>query len=114
MLVVGAMGFSGMLSSNRAVDTIYQDNLRNTQRIAALNEYAKDMIMERSLSGQHNPILPVSRLHDHPVQLHMDNIVQNLSRIDSTWEVLMARDLPADVAALAEQFREDYRALYAD
>ncbi|MGM0615641.1 MAG: methyl-accepting chemotaxis protein [Pseudomonadota bacterium] len=111
MLVVGAMGFSGMVSSNRAVDTLYQDNLRNTQRIAALNEYAKDMIMELSLSGQHNPLLPVSSLHDHPVQLHMDNIVQNLSNIDATWEALMARDLPDEVAALAEQFREDYRAL---
>ncbi|MGY4879052.1 methyl-accepting chemotaxis protein [Vreelandella aquamarina] len=114
MLVVGAMGFSGMVSSNRAVDTLYQDNLRNTQRITALNEYAKDMVMELSLSGQHNPVLPVSSMHDHPVQMHMDNIVQNLSKIDATWHELTnteLHELPPEVEVLANQFNDNYREL---
>ncbi|MGS2742150.1 methyl-accepting chemotaxis protein [Halomonas sp. LS-001] len=114
MLVVGAMGFSGMVSSNRAVDTLYQDSLRNTQRITALNEYAKDMVMELSLSGQHNPVLPVSSMHDHPVQMHMDNIVQNLSRIDATWHELTNTELhalPPEVEALANRFNDNYRDL---
>ena len=114
MLIVGAMGFSGMVSSNRAVDTLYQNNLRNTQRINALNEYAKDMVMELSLSGQHNPVLPVSSIHDHPVQRHMDNIVQNLSRMDATWHELTNTDLhelPPEVAALANRFNDNYRDL---
>lgn len=111
MLVIGAMGFSGMRSSNNAVDTIYQQNLRNTQQLARLNEIAKDMVMELSLSAQHDPMLSVSALHDHPVQQHMNNIVQNLSAIDSAWHSFSSQPLSPEVAALADQFSEDYRQL---
>ncbi|RCV86196.1 methyl-accepting chemotaxis protein [Vreelandella rituensis] len=113
MLVVGALGFSGMLSSNRAVDTIYQENMRDTQNLAQLNELAKDIILELSLSAQHEPILPVSSLHDHPVQFHMDNIVQNLSKIDATWHEFSSHEMSPEVEALADEFRDGYRNLLA-
>lgn len=111
MLIIGALGFSGMVSSNRAVDTIYQDNLRNTQRIGQLNEHSKDMVMELSLAGQHDPMLSVSALHDHPVQMHMDNIIQNISQIDAIWHAYSAREMSADTEALAARFRESYQRL---
>jgi methyl-accepting chemotaxis protein-1 (serine sensor receptor) len=111
MLLVGAMGFSGMMTASRSVDTIYQNNLHDTQRIAALNEHAKDVIMELALAGQHDPILPVSDLHNHEVQMHMDNIVQNLSEIDSHWQELTAHDLSPEVQDVADRFMEDYRQL---
>ncbi|PJX12776.1 methyl-accepting chemotaxis protein [Halomonas sp. 141] len=111
MLIIGALGFSGMVSSNRAVDTIYQENLRDTQRIAQLNEHSKDMIMELSLAGQHDPWLSVSGLHDHSVQMHMDNIVQNISQIDTIWHAFSDTQMSAEVEALAARFRESYQQL---
>ncbi|NYS61773.1 methyl-accepting chemotaxis protein [Vreelandella salicampi] len=111
MLLIGAMGFNGMMSSNRSVDNIYQNNLRNTQRISALNEHAKDMIMELALAGQHDPILPVSDLHNHEVQMHMDNIVMNLSEVDSHWQELTENELSPEAQAIADQFMVDYRQL---
>ncbi|UXZ54347.1 methyl-accepting chemotaxis protein [Halomonas sp. 7T] len=111
MLIIGALGFSGMVSSNRAVDTIYQENLRDTQRIAQLNEHSKDMIMELSLAGQHDPMLAVSALHDHSVQMHMDNIVQNISQIDTIWHAFSANEMSAEVESLSARFRESYQQL---
>ncbi|UYV18585.1 Tar ligand binding domain-containing protein [Halomonas qaidamensis] len=111
MLGISAMGFSGMASSNRAVDTIYQENLRDTQRIAQLNDHSKDMIMELSLSGQHDPVLSVSTLHDHSVQMHMDNIIQNISQIDAIWHAYSSNEMSAETEALAARFRESYQQL---
>lgn len=111
MLIIGALGFSGMVSSNRAVDTIYQENLRDTQRIAQLNEHSKDMIMELSLAGQHDPMLAVSALHDHSVQMHMDNIIQNISQIDAIWLAYSSNEMTAETEALAARFRESYQQL---
>jgi len=111
MLVIGAMGFSGMMSSNRATEEIYRQHLLDTQRLGSLNEYAKDMVMELSLSGQHDPLLPVSALHDHPVQMHMDNIVQNLSRFDATWQVFSNSIDSGVMQQLADRVIGDYREL---
>lgn len=111
MLVVGAMGFGGMVFSNRATEEIYSEHLLDTQRLGSLNEYAKDMVMELSLAGQHDPMLPVSTLHDHPVQMHMDNIVQNLSRFDATWQVFSDSIGSEVMQQLADRVIGDYRGL---
>ncbi|UYO73976.1 methyl-accepting chemotaxis protein [Halomonas qinghailakensis] len=111
MLVIGALGFSGMTSSNQAIDTIYQTNLKNTQQIASLNERAKDMLLELSLAGQHDPGLAVSALHDHPVQLHIDNVQNNEQQIDSLWQAYVTQRLSSAGEALTEQFQEHYSRL---
>jgi len=100
-----------MASSSRAVDTLYQDSLRSTQRITSLNDYAKDMVMELALAGQHDPVLAVSQLHDHTVQMHMDNIIFDLSALDKAWQALTDSGLDAKTETIAEQFRKDYRTL---
>lgn len=111
MLFIGALGFGGMASSSRAVDQLYQDSLRSTQRIMSLNDYAKDMVMELALAGQHDPVLAVSQLHDHTVQTHMDNIIFDLSALDKAWQELIDSGLDAKTETIAEQFRQDYRTL---
>ncbi|MDP3535278.1 MAG: methyl-accepting chemotaxis protein [Halomonas sp.] len=108
MLAMGALGFSGMTTANRAVDTIFQENLQDTQRIANLNERARDMLLELSLAGQHDPMLAVSALHDHPVDLHIDNIQHNIQRIDASWHAYSSQRLSPAAQALASQFQEQY------
>ncbi|AVI61483.1 methyl-accepting chemotaxis protein [Halomonas sp. GFAJ-1] len=108
MLAMGALGFSGMTTANRAVDTIFQENLQDTQRIANLNERARDMLLELSLAGQHDPMLAVSALHDHPVDLHIDNIQHNIQRIDASWHAYSSQHLSPAAQALASQFQEQY------
>ncbi|WP_445010892.1 methyl-accepting chemotaxis protein [Vreelandella stevensii] len=108
MLAMGALGFSGMTTANRAVDTIFQGNLQDTQRIASLNERARDMILELSLAGQHDPMLAVSALHDHPVGLHVDNIQHNIQRIDASWQTYSSQRLSSSAQDLASQFQEQY------
>ena len=108
MLVIGALGFSGMSSSNQAVDTIYQENLKHTQQIAHLNERAKDMLLELSLAGQHEPTLAVSALHDHPVQLHIDNINHNATLIDTAWQGYVSQPLSDAGETLADRFQKHY------
>lgn len=111
MLFIGAMGFVGMASSSRAVDKLYQDSLRSTQQITSLNDYAKDMVLELALAGQHDPALAVSKLHDHEVQQHMDNIVFDLSALDKAWADLRDGGLGLDSEATVKQFRKQYKAL---
>lgn len=111
MLLIGAMGFVGMAASSRAVDKLYQDSLRSTQQITSLNDYAKDMVLELTLAGQHDPALAVSDLHDHEVQQHMDNIVSDMSALDKAWTNLRDGILGVNSAATVEQFRRQYKAL---
>ena len=111
---VGLLGLSGMNSANRTADALYQDNLQEAQRLASLNELLRETLLELSLSSQHDPRLPVSALHDHPTQLHLDNVEQNLTEIDTLWTRLARGERDADATALAQAFDRQYQRLLED
>ncbi|WP_445001197.1 methyl-accepting chemotaxis protein [Halomonas mongoliensis] len=107
----GLLGLNGMYSANRTADTLYQDNLQEAQQLASLNELLRETLMELSLSSQHDPRLPVSALHDHPTQLHLDNVEQNLAAIDALWAGMMTEQRSPEASALVQQFDQQYRSL---
>lgn len=104
----GLTGLAGMNSANRTADLLYHESLQGAQQLATLNELVRETIQELSLSSQHDPALPVSALHDHPVQLHLTNVEGNLARIDTLWASLMSRERSTEATALAQLFDQQY------
>ena len=111
---VGLLGLNGMAASNRTADALYQESLQEAQRLANLNELLRETVLELSLSSQHDPRLPVSALHDHPTQLHLDNVERNLAEIDTLWASLLGRERSAAAERLTQQFDQQYQRLIED
>jgi methyl-accepting chemotaxis protein-1 (serine sensor receptor) len=107
----GLLGLNGMHNANRTADTLYQGNLQDAQQLATLNELLRETLMELSLSSQHDPRLPISALHDHPTQLHLDNVQQHLATIDALWAGILAEDHSSEASPLVQQFDQQYRNL---
>jgi len=107
----GLTGLAGMNSVNRTADLLYHESLQGAQQLATLNELVRETIQELSLSSQHDPALPVSALHDHPIQLHLTNVEGNLARIDTLWASLINRERSTEATALAELFDQQYQRL---
>ncbi len=133
MVVVGGIGLVGFSQSNRALEGVYQVNMKNTGLLSKIDGLMRANRIQLLLSLQHDPKSEFSALHDHPTDQHSDLIKKNIATIDQLWSdysnsltLKTSRDLadvfhkdrsifvkeglePALSAALANNFHEAYR-----
>src|SRR5262245_8510693 len=74
LVVVGVIGVVSTLSTQRMLLRTESDALRPIQQIPQLNEAMQEAFRQLLLAVQHNPVLPASKRHDHPVSLHTDGM----------------------------------------
>jgi len=104
MLGGGGIGLSGIVMSNKALETTYRDRLEPSNmvnRIMLLMNENRSQIM---LALQHNPESAFAKMHDHPVELHTDMVVKNRDEITSLWQDYVKRDLTPEERVLADKF----------
>jgi methyl-accepting chemotaxis protein-1 (serine sensor receptor) len=111
LLLVGGLGLSGMQSSNRALEGVYQDNLRSSEELSRIDALLRNVMMQLFLSSQHAPNLAVSALHDHPVTMHMEIIAENEQELEALWERYREAISSDQGQDLAKQFNSLYEKL---
>jgi len=105
--IAGMMGILGIASVNEALNT----KIRNTAVMGEVRFLMNDNRAQVMLALQHNPANPLSKLHDHPVEMHLDQIVKNRDQITALWEGYRGQALADAERAAAEQYanaRERY------
>ena len=111
MLGSSVVGLSGIVMSNQALETAYQDRLEPSNmvnRIMLLMNENRSQIM---LALQHNPESASAKMHDHPVGLHADTMIKNRDEITALWQDYSKRNLTPEERALADNYaaaREQY------
>ncbi len=111
MLLVGVIGLRGVSESNGSLQTLYQDkqvpsNLANKMMFLLSDNRAQIM-----LALQHDPANPSAKLHDHPLDLHVDNTLKNRGEINAALDELKKHKLSDQEQALFAKFsatRERY------
>ena len=58
------------------------------------------------LSLQHDSAGQWAKLHDHPQDMHLDQITANRDKINQLWQVYNAQNLPNEERQLAERYTE--------
>ena len=103
--IAGIAGIMGIAGIARVTDVL-ADKTRNT---AALGEIRLLMNENRSqimLALQHNPATSFSKMHDHPLSMHLDQVMKNRDRITALWKEYMAQELSARERTAAERYAE--------
>ena len=111
MLLVGVIGLRSIGESNHSLEVLYQDkqlpsNLANTMMFLLADNRAQVM-----LALQHDPANPSAKLHDHPLDLHIENTLKNRQEINATLDELKKHALNEQEQALFAKFsatRERY------
>jgi PAS domain S-box-containing protein len=111
MLLVGVIGLRGISESNGSLQTLYQDkqipsNLANKMMFLLADNRAQIM-----LALQHDPSNPSAKLHDHPLDLHVENTLKNRGEINAALDELKKHKLSDQEQALFAKFsatRERY------
>ena len=104
LLGIGIQGLMGMRAMNVSLGSVYNDRLVPSGQLAEINMLMQENMRQLHLAAMHDPRLPESVLHDHPISLHIDVVHKNIEKISGIWKAYMATYLTPEEKQLAEEY----------
>ena len=105
-VVIGFLGLRGMSVANEGLRTVYEDRLVPAGQLGEVNILTAENLRQMHLMLMHDPRLPESKLHDHPLSFHSDKIAENSKKNNKLLEDYAATYLTPE----EKQLFEDYQA----
>ena len=88
--IIGVSGLLALKSANEMMGVMYQENMVGVNHLAKLGNLMRDNRIQLLLAIQHDPRLASSKLHDHPVTIHLDQVNKNIQEVGKIWEAYSA------------------------
>lgn len=101
---VSAVGVMGIRSGNTSLEVTYHHGLEPIDMIGEVTRLMNENRSQVMLSLQHSASNAFSSMHEHPVTMHTDRIVQNRDQITSLVKELLARDLSPELKTLLANY----------
>lgn len=108
---ISVMGYFALRDANEAFDDVYQNRLMPITQIGVILQRMQSSRTQMLLALQHDPESPFAKMHDHPLDQHLDAINNNARIVSETWRDYLATKIDADEKRLADDFtakRETY------
>ncbi|MCI4411206.1 MAG: Tar ligand binding domain-containing protein, partial [Thiotrichales bacterium] len=104
-LILGVYNLVQERNMKNALASIYADRLvPAVDQLAPAIRYLNRVRLELQLGAQHDPNGSLSKFHtSHGVELHTNNIKEDISKIEEAWKAYMATNLTPEEATLAKQ-----------
>jgi methyl-accepting chemotaxis protein len=106
LVMIGFLGLRGMGETNAGLKTVYEDRLVPSNQIAVINNLMAENVRQMHLASMHDPRIPESKLHDHPITNHTGKVNENIQKIGEVWKEYMATTLTPEEKILAEDYAE--------
>ncbi len=113
LLAVGLLGLRGMNVGKEGLRTVYEDRLIAAVRLAEVNFLQAENQRQVHLMLMHDPRLPESKLHDHPLSFHSDKMAENTQKNNKSWDGFKATAQTPEGKRLADEFLEKRKAYQA-
>jgi aerotaxis receptor len=104
MAIIGFVGLNGLKETDQELQAMYQDNLLPSNVVNRMMFLLSDNRSQMMLGLQHDPGSAFSKLHDHPITLHIDATLNNRKEINELLEKLKNAPLSDEQKALLERF----------
>jgi methyl-accepting chemotaxis protein len=82
MAFIAISGLMHLKSTADAIESMYASRLQPVRDISEIELLITSNRLELVNALQHNAAVPYSKLHDHPISAHTDNIKANKARLD--------------------------------
>jgi methyl-accepting chemotaxis protein len=99
LAIIGGIGLYGMQKTNRIVDDVYAKALEPASLANQIRYLLSDNRGQVLLGMQHDPASSLSKLHNHPIKVHLDAITDNTNLINAAWAKLSKIEFDPQVAA---------------
>ena len=112
-IVIGLLGLRGMNIANEGLRTVYEDRLVPAGQLGEVNILTAENLRQMHLMLMHDPRLPESKLHDHPLSKHTDAMAENTKKNNKLIEEYAATYLTPEEKQLFEDYKAK-RTVYQD
>ena len=85
LVLVAGIGIWGMGQNYESTSNLYNYRLKTIQALGTIGKLMADNRSEIILALQHDPSNPNSKLHDHPVDVHLNKIENNIAEVTANW-----------------------------
>ncbi len=109
LTAIGLIGLDQIRNSNASLESVYKDRLIPTEQLSEINAMQLDATRQLLLSGMHDPASESSKLHDHPIDRHLDAIKTNFDKMEVEWKAYMASKFSPEEEALARDYADKLR-----
>ncbi len=106
LIMVSGFGLSGMNTSNRAIQTIYDDRLITTIQLTRIDELMRENVIAMSQIVLQDPRLEQDGDQARAFSDLQSAIARNSEEIDATWQRFMATYLTDEESQLADVFQQ--------
>ncbi|GAB6041870.1 HAMP domain-containing methyl-accepting chemotaxis protein [Endothiovibrio diazotrophicus] len=114
MLTIGGVGLNGMSGLRGALHETYAERLLPSVALGQIIGRMRENRTQLGLALQHDPGSPLSRLHDHPLALHVDEIRHNQQEVERIWGEYRQNVRTDEERRLAETFDKGHAAYLAE
>lgn len=88
MAIVGFAGLRSLATSNQELNAVYRENLLPSNSVNKILFLLADNRSQIMLGLQHDTANPNAKLHDHPLDIHIENTLKNREAINAELESL--------------------------
>jgi len=106
MAIIGFISLKGLGESNAQLNSMYADKLVSSNLANQMMVLLSDNRSQIMLGLQHDPANPNAKLHEHPLDMHVEATLKNRVAINERLEKLQASNLSAKEKELLAQFGE--------
>ena len=104
LIAVAFIGLNLAAKSNEGGRGIYENSLQPTRLVTEVISLMAENRAQVMLAMQHDPSSSLATLHDHPVNLHLDNYAANRDKITEIWDAYIRTIHSDEEKALADKF----------
>ncbi len=106
MATIGLVGLANLKNTDEELNAMYRNNLVPSNLVNRMMFLLSDNRSQIMLALQHDPGSQFAKLHDHPLDLHIEATLKNRQEINSLLEQLQAIKLSDKETALLQKFGE--------
>ena len=114
LAVVGAYGIYQLQLANEKFEYVVSHKVKSASQISRIDALMRENMRQLQLAAMHDPRLPESRLHDHPITRHLDAITGNADEISAIWKDYTSVKHSARGTELADAFSKERSAFVTE
>ncbi len=114
LATIGSYGVYQLQLANESFQYVVSHKVKSADQIAEIDILMRENMRQLQLAAMHDPRLPESSLHDHPIDKHLDVIRVNSDEITTIWNDYNSSKHSVKGTELADAFTRERLAYVED
>jgi methyl-accepting chemotaxis protein len=114
LAVVACFGLYQLQIANDQFENAVDHKMKSAEQVSKIDALMRENMRQLQLAAMHDPRLPESKLHDHPLAKHLDVLSKNTDEINAIWKDYTSVKHSVKGTELADAFAKERAAYVAD